>query len=95
MGFGKLSQFLPLVKNWHGYVYVYAFSRRFYPKSLTNEDITLKLTSNLTLSYIEGNHQSDSVRGDRGDSTEIECRHRWKYRKRNCSIEGREVQGKC
>ena len=24
-------------------VYVYAFSRRFYPKRLTNEDITLQL----------------------------------------------------
>jgi len=39
----------------------------FYPKQLTNEDITLQLASKLTISYIEGNHQSDSVRGDRGD----------------------------
>jgi len=29
------------------------------------------------MSYVEGNHQSDSVRGD---SAEIECRHRGKYR---------------
>jgi len=59
-----------LSKKGH-YVYVYAFSRHFYPKRLTNEDITLQLTSKLTISYIEGNHQSDSVRGDRG-----ECRDR-------------------
>ena len=52
------------------YVYVYAFRRRFYPKRLTNENITLIL-----ISYVEENHQSDSVRGDRGDSVEIECRH--------------------
>jgi len=46
-------------------VYVYAFSRRFYPKRLTNEDIPLQLTSKLTISYIDGNHESDSVKGDR------------------------------
>ena len=59
------------------YVNVSAFSRRFYPKRLTNEDTTLQLTSKLTISYVEGNHQSDSVRGD---SVEIESRYRGKYR---------------
>ena len=34
--------------------FVYAFSRRFYPKRLTNEDMKLQLTSKLTISYIEG-----------------------------------------
>jgi len=29
------------------------------------EDIALQLTSKLTISYVEGNHQLDSVRGDR------------------------------
>ena len=58
-------------------MFVYAFSRRFYPKRLKNEDITLQLTSKLTISYIEGNHQSGSVRGD---CAEIQCRHRGKYR---------------
>jgi len=38
------------------HVYVYAFSRRFYPNRLTNEDITLQLTSKLTINYIEENH---------------------------------------
>ena len=61
--------------------YVYAFSRRFYPKQLTNQDIT----SQLTINCVEGNQQSGSVRGDRA---EMECRHRGKYRK----IEG---GGKC
>ena len=56
-------------------VYFYAFCRRFYPKRLTYEDITIQLTSKLTI--IEGNHESDSVRGD---GVEIECRHRGKYR---------------
>jgi len=37
-------------------VYVYAFIRLFYPKPLTNEDITLQLTSKLTICYVEGNH---------------------------------------
>ena len=46
----------------HGFtVYVYVFG--FYPERLTNEDTTLQLTSKLTISYVEGNHQSDSVRG--------------------------------
>ena len=76
------------------YVHVYAFSRRFYPKRLTYENITLQLTSKLTISYIEGKHKSGSVRGDKGDSAEIEWRHRGKYRKRKCSRGGREVQGK-
>ena len=40
--------------------YLCAFSRRFDPERLTNEDITSKLT----ISYVEGNHQSGSVRGD-------------------------------
>jgi len=56
------------------FVYVSAFSRRFYPKRLTNEDITMQLASKLTIGYIEGNHWSGSVRG------ETECRHRGKYR---------------
>ena len=56
-------------------VYVSAFSRRFYPKRLTNEDITA--IKKLTISYIEGTHSSDSVRGD---GVDIECRHRGKYR---------------
>ena len=38
-----------------GKVYVYAFTRPFYPKRLTNEDITLQLTSKLTISYVKGN----------------------------------------
>ena len=38
------------------YVYVYVFSRCFYPKRLTNEDITLQLTSKLTINYIEESH---------------------------------------
>ena len=58
-------------------VYVYAFGRCFNPKQLTNEEITLQLTSKLTISYIEGNYQSGSVRGDR---VGIGCRHRGKYR---------------
>jgi len=37
------------------YVYVYAFSRRFYPKRLTNEDITSYIKK-LTINYIEGTH---------------------------------------
>ena len=44
---------------------------------LSDEDITSQLTSKLTMSYIEGIHQSDSVRGD---GAEIESRHRGKYR---------------
>ena len=36
------------------YVYVYVFSRRFYPKRLTNEDITSH--KKLTINYIEGSH---------------------------------------
>ena len=39
--------------------------------------ITLQLPSKLTISYVEGNHQSGSVKGD---GVEIECRHRGKYR---------------
>jgi len=39
-----------------GHVYVYAFGRHFYSKQLTNEDITLQLTSKLTISYMEGSH---------------------------------------
>ena len=52
-----------------GEVYVYAFSRRFYPKWLTNEEITLQLTSKLTTSY-----DSDS------DSAELDffISHCWK-----------------
>ena len=76
-------------------VYVYEFGRCFYPKRLTNEDITLQLTSKLTISYIEGKPIVRLCRGDRGDSVEIECRHRGKYRKRKCSRGGRKVQGKC
>ena len=73
-------------------MFVYAFSRRFYPKQLTNEDITSYIKK-LTINYIEGTHWSDSVRGDR---VEIECRHRRKYRKIKCRDRGgREVQGKC
>ena len=45
------------------HVYVYVFSRRFYPKRLTNEDITSY--KKLTIDYIVGTHESDSVRGDR------------------------------
>ena len=44
-------------RSWRGNVlaaFVYAFSRRFYPKQLTNEDITSQLKSKLTISYIEG-----------------------------------------
>jgi len=40
-------------------VYVYAFSRRFYPKQLTNEDITSyikKANKKLTINYIAGTH---------------------------------------
>ena len=44
-------------------VSVYAFSSRFYPKRLTNKDITSY--EKLTINYIEGTHWSDSVRGDR------------------------------
>ena len=76
-------------------IYVYAFSRRFNPKQLTNEDITLQLTSKLTISYIEGKHLSDSVKGVRGDSVEIECRHTGKYRKIKYSRGSSEEQGKC
>ena len=36
------------------FVHVYAFSRCFYPKRLINEDITMQLTSKLTISYMEG-----------------------------------------
>jgi len=36
------------------YVYVYAFSRRFYPKRLTNGDITSYIK--LTINYIVGTH---------------------------------------
>jgi len=36
------------------YVYVYVFSRRFYPKKLTNEDITSYKKANNN--YIEGTH---------------------------------------
>ena len=50
--------------NCKSIVYVSAFSRCFYPKQITNEDIKLQLKSKLTISYIEGNHKSDSVRGD-------------------------------
>jgi len=66
---------LPHLHKSSGTLTVYAFS--FYPKRLTNEDITLQLTSKLTISYVEGDHQSDSVRGD---SVETDCRHRGKYR---------------
>ena len=62
------------------YFYVYAFGRRFYPKRLTNEDITLQLMLKLTISYIEGTHSSGSVRGDGDESVEIECRYGGKNR---------------
>jgi len=41
---------------------------------------------------VEGNHESDSVRGD---SVETECRHRGKHKQIKCSSGGREVQGQC
>jgi len=50
-----LSRFKSLCCVWRRTpLYVYVFSRRFYPKPLANEDITMQLRSKLTISYIEG-----------------------------------------
>jgi len=65
-----------------GKVYVYAFSRRFYPERLTNEEMTLQLTSKLAMSYVEGNHQSGSVRGNSVERVQV-----WReVQGRRCSL---------